>query len=71
MAHISTEFQVVHRTNPGENVTFEFFLNGAEFSLSSVNSANSGNLINHWSMNWAKFKDPVSHVCLAGAVVAS
>ena len=22
-------------------------------------------------MNWAKFKDPVSHMCLAGAVVAS
>ena len=22
-------------------------------------------------MNWAKFKDPVSHMCLAGTVVAS
>ena len=22
-------------------------------------------------MNWAEFKDPVSHMCLAGAVVAS
>ena len=22
-------------------------------------------------MNWAQFKDPVSHTCLAGAVVAS
>ena len=22
-------------------------------------------------MNWAQFKDPVSHVCLAGTVVAS
>ena len=22
-------------------------------------------------MNWAKFKDPVSHVCLAGAIVSS
>ena len=22
-------------------------------------------------MNWAKFKDPVSHLCLAGTVVAS
>ena len=30
----------------------------------SLNSANSGNLIN-------QFKDPVSHMCLAGAVVAS
>ena len=26
---------------------------------------------NHWSMNWTQFKDPVSHMCLAGAVVAS
>ena len=34
-------------------------------------SANSGNLINHWSMNWAQYKDPVSHMCLAGAVVTS
>ena len=22
-------------------------------------------------MNWANYKDPISHVCLAGAVVAS
>ena len=48
--------------------TMEFFLNGAELSLNPVNS---GNLINHWSMNWPQFKDPVSHMCLAGTVVAS
>ena len=30
----------------------------------SVNSANSGNLINQWSMNWA-----LCYLCLAGAVV--
>ena len=47
---------------------WSFFLNGAELSLNSVNS---GNLMNHRSMNWAQFKDPVSHMCLAGAVVAS
>ena len=47
------------------------FLNGAVLSLSLVNLANSGNLINHRSMNWAQFKDPVSHMCLAGTVVAS
>ena len=35
-----------------------------------MNSANSGKLINQWSINWAQFKDPVSHMCLAGAVVA-
>ena len=23
------------------------------------------------SMNWSQFKDPISHMCLAGAVVAS
>ena len=44
---------------------WSFFLNGAELSLNSVNS---GNLMNHRSMNWAQFKDPVSHMCLAGAV---
>ena len=49
----------------------EFFLNGTELSLNSVISVNSGNLINHWSMNRAQFKDPVSPMCLAGAVVAS
>ena len=53
------------------NSTVEFFLNGAESSFNSVNSANSGNLINQSSMNWAEFKDPLSHVCLAGDVVAS
>ena len=47
---------------------WSFVLNGAELLL---NSTNLGNLINHWSMNWAQFKDPVSHMCLAGAVVAS
>ena len=35
--------------------TMKFFLNGAEFSLNSVNS---GNLINHWSTNCGHFKDP-------------
>ena len=49
----------------------EYFLNGAERSLNSVNSANSENLINHWSMNWTQFKDPVSHICLADTVAAS
>ena len=37
----------------------------------SLNSANSGNLINHWSMTWEQFKDPISHMCLAHTVVAS
>ena len=49
----------------------KFFLNGVELSLNSVNLVNSGNLINHWSMNLVQFKDPVSHMCLAGTVVAS
>ena len=35
------------------------------------NSVNSWNLINHWSMNWSQFKNPVYHLCLAGSVVAS
>ena len=40
-------------------------LNGAE-----VFSGSSGNLINHRSINWAQYKDPVSHMRLAGAVIA-
>ena len=39
-----------------------------EFSLNSVNSEN---LINHWSMNHGQFRDVVCHMCLAGTVVAS
>ena len=46
----------------------EFFLNGAELSLNSVNL---GNQINHWSTNWAQFKDLVSHMGLAGTVITS
>ena len=49
----------------------DFFLNGAELSWNSVISENSGNLINHWSMNWAQCKGHISHMCLARAVVAS
>ena len=45
--------------------TSDFFLNGTELSL------NSRNLINHRSMNWAQFIDPVSHMCIASPVVAS
>ena len=33
-------------------------------------SVNSRNFINHWNMNWAQFKDPGSHKCLARALVA-
>ena len=43
--------------------TMEFSLNG--------NTMNSGNLINHWIMNWAQFKDSISDMCLSGAMVAS
>ena len=42
----------------------EFFLKGAELSV------NSENQINQWSMYMAQFKDPVSQMCLIGAVVA-
>ena len=49
----------------------ELFLNAAWLSLNSVISANSVNLINHLSMNWAKFRDPVFHMCLDGTVAAS
>ena len=42
------------------------FLNGTELPL---NSANSGNLINHQNMNWAQFKDPVSHMHVSSSTL--
>ena len=42
-----------------------------KWNRNSLNSANSENLINHGSMNWAQCKDPVFQMCLAGAVVAT
>ena len=60
----------IHRSVVAYTVTLEFFLNEAELSLNSVISANSGNLINHWSINWAQFKGSFSHMCLAGTEVA-
>ena len=64
---------VIRADRPSRDTTqslnsLEFFLNGAELSLNSVNSEK---LINHGSMNWAQFKDPISHMGLAGTVVAS
>ena len=35
------------------------------------NSAISGKLVNHRSVNYGPFKDDVSHLCPVGAVVAS
>ena len=37
----------------------------------SMNSANSGNLINNWSMYWGQFKDPLCYPGLPGAVLTS
>ena len=45
------------------------FLNGADFSLNSINSTNSENLINHWCIR--VIKDPLSYLCLPGTVLAS
>ena len=49
---------------------FPKFLNRAELALNSVISEKSGNLINHRSMNWAQFKDSVSHMCPVSTLVA-
>ena len=35
------------------------------------NSVNSGNLINHWSVNWSQFKNNLCYLCLAGTVIPS
>ena len=42
-----------------------------KWNKNSVNSTISINLLNPWGMNWGQFKDPVSHLFLASAVVAS
>ena len=64
--------EVVHNTiQEIRRESMEFFLNGADLSLSSVNLANSRNLTSRQNMNWAQFSDSVTHVCLAGVVVAS
>ena len=44
------------------------FLNGAGHSL---NSANSVNLRNLWSMKWIQFKELLCYLCPCGAVVTS
>ena len=41
----------------------DFFLNRAEISLNSENSAKSVNLLNRSSINWTQCKDPVSYIC--------
>ena len=42
----------------------EFFLNEQNFHwIQRIQG------INHWSMNWAQFKDHVPHMCIPGAVV--
>ena len=45
----------------------DYISNIGVFPKWNGNSVNSGNLLNHWSMNWG----PVSHMCIVGAVVAS
>ena len=35
------------------------------------NAVNSENLINHWSIKWGQYRNPVYYLCLTGLVVAS
>ena len=39
-----------------------------KWNRNSINSANSGKVINQWNMNFAQFKDSDSHIFLAGTV---
>ena len=55
---------------------FPFVPHGAKWSFlkwngNSMNSANSGNLISHRSMNLDQFQDPVSGMFLPGPVGSS
>ena len=60
--------QFLHSHFRKQTATLEFSLNGAELSL---NSGNSENLRNHWSMNWVQYKDLLCYLCLCGLVVSS
>ena len=63
-------FAMSNSDKPEKLYTMKFFLNGSELSLNSVNSVNSKNLINQWSMNWDQFKDSLFFPCLPGAEVS-
>ena len=56
----------------------EVFTNSGVFpkwNRNLVNSVKSGNLINHWSMNWDQFKDPIYlslvSCCRCGSILVS
>ena len=38
----------------------------SQLNGNSMNSVDSRNLINHWSINWNQFKDPACYMCLVG-----
>ena len=63
--------QVIFKLHSWPVVTVFVTDNGVFPKRNEVNSAKSENLINHWSMNQGQFKDSISYMCLAGAVVAS
>ena len=64
-------FWISAASDPRSWATNEFSLNGAELSLNSMNSVNSENLRNHWSMNWVQYEDLLCYMCLCGTVVSS
>ena len=67
-ARITVETVILYvNLPPTLHEQWSFFLNGTELSL---NSANSGNLINHCNMNKGKFKDNFCDPCLLGTEVA-
>ena len=66
----SSLFQVEYFANALlQMYPLEFFLNRVKLSSNLVNPANSGKLINHWSMNWSQFNDPLCYLRLPGAVL--
>ena len=60
---IDNHYKTIYRAGRSECFSWKLCekLNGVfpKCNWNSVNSANSGNLINHWSLNWSQFKDPV------------
>ena len=66
-----TAWQSANKESENMLASMQFSLNGTEFLLNSVNSTNSENLINHWSMNWGQLIDPFYYLYLAGTVAKS
>ena len=64
---MSEQANFISKFSTNVSVLLEFSLSGVELSLNSVNSEN---LRNHWSMNWVQYKGLLCYLCLRGLAVS-